>query len=95
MVAASALLISVLFIYLYLFKEPFRESFPAEPVVTEVEKESPKGLKTIFKLPDGSIVKLNADSKLTFPNEFSSTSREVVLKGEAFFEVRKDTLKPW
>lgn len=95
MVAASVLLISVLFTYLYVFKEPYREPFPAEPIVTQIEKESPKGLKTTFKLPDGSIAKLNADSKLTFPNEFSSASREVVLEGEAFFEVRKDTLKPF
>ena len=40
------------------------------------------------KLPDGTIVWLNAGSSLTYPTLFTNTQeRVVVLKGEAYFEV--------
>lgn len=46
----------------------------------------PYGAKTNIKLPDGSLVWLNAGSTLSYPSKFSKT-REVSLDGEAFFEV--------
>ncbi|MEL6251996.1 MAG: FecR domain-containing protein [Bacteroidota bacterium] len=43
-----------------------------------------------FKLPDGSMVKLHANSQLTFDKEWKEgADREVRLKGEAYFEVEK------
>ena len=95
MVAASVLLIPALLTYLYIFQKSFNETPSMERVVIHIEKENPKGVKTTFKLPDGSIVKLNADSKLTFPKDFSLDIREVILEGEAFFEIRKDSLRPF
>jgi ferric-dicitrate binding protein FerR (iron transport regulator) len=41
-------------------------------------------------LPDSSIVWLNANSELSYPEEFTE-GREVTLTGEAFFDVRKST----
>lgn len=49
----------------------------------------PKGNTYKIKLADGTLVTLNADSKLTFPLQFSGTKREVTLQGEAYFEVSK------
>lgn len=43
--------------------------------------------KTI--LPDGSVVRLNAGSKLIYDENFSGEVREVGLEGEAYFEVVK------
>jgi transmembrane sensor len=40
-------------------------------------------------LSDGTIVYLNSGTELSYPRKFSSTKRQVVLKGEAFFEVAK------
>lgn len=40
-----------------------------------------------FSLPDGSKVKLNADSKISYKPYWWHVSRHVELKGEAFFEV--------
>ncbi|MFY0600062.1 MAG: FecR domain-containing protein [Cyclobacteriaceae bacterium] len=60
-----------------------------------VEKEANLGQKLTFELPDGSIVKLNAGSKITFPKTFSSETREVELVGEAFFDVRRDENRPF
>lgn len=46
-------------------------------------------------LPDGSLVTLNADSKITFPETFNEKGRFVSLKGEAFFEISPDADKPF
>ncbi len=41
-------------------------------------------------LPDGSLVRLNGNSTLTYPNDWADTDdREVWLEGEAFFKVAK------
>jgi len=67
-------------------------------VPTEVKlisKVAPKGLKLNFALPDGSIVWLNSESKVTFPEKFTNNSRVVELEGEAFFMVTKDAGKPF
>ncbi|MDN5202225.1 DUF4974 domain-containing protein [Fulvivirgaceae bacterium BMA10] len=95
MVAAMILLIPSLLAYLYIYYKPFDRAAPDAQVSSLKIRENPRGLKTTFKLPDGSIVKLNADSKLTFPEVFSATSREVSLIGEAFFEIKKDSLRPF
>ena len=46
-------------------------------------------------LPDGSRVWLNAGSTLSYLNGFSGEFRKVFLHGEAFFDVTRDTLKPF
>ncbi|MES2731278.1 MAG: FecR domain-containing protein [Bacteroidota bacterium] len=46
-------------------------------------------------LPDGTKVFLNKNAVLTYPKEFSEHSREVQLKGEAFFEVVKNPHQPF
>lgn len=42
-----------------------------------------------FMLPDSSEVTLNANSELRYPTNFNGEEREVFLKGEGYFEVRK------
>lgn len=56
---------------------------------------TPKGGRYQLTLADGSQVWLNSASKLVFPAAFSTTSREVILTGEAYFEIAKDTKKPF
>ncbi len=46
-------------------------------------------------LPDGSYIALNRNSALTFTKSFGEKHRKVRLLGEAFFEVKKDTTKPF
>lgn len=46
-------------------------------------------------LSDGTKVWVNADSELEYMSNFSITERRVKLKGEAFFEVAKDTKRPF
>lgn len=54
-----------------------------------------RGENTEVILPDGSSVLLNADSRLTWVGDFTDSLREVHLTGEAFFEVVRDTLRPF
>jgi transmembrane sensor len=61
----------------------------AEPVFNTIE--TPVGGKYQLNLADGSKVWLNSSSSLRFPIFFSEDNREVELKGEAYFEVSKDT----
>ena len=53
--------------------------------------ETPRGSKANIILSDGSKVLLNAGSKLTYPQKFTSKERKVLLEGEAFFEIEKDS----
>src|SRR5690606_22272921 len=52
--------------------------------------KTPKGGKYSIKLPDGSRVQLNAESKLILPYAFTDSTRYVQLSGEAYFEVARD-----
>jgi len=52
------------------------------------------GNNTRILLPDSSVVWLNSNSTLEYPPAFGNSSRDVVLKGEAFFDVRKGS-KPF
>ena len=54
-----------------------------------------RGSKSFIKLPDGTQVWLNADSKLTFKENFGDKTREVSLNGEAFFDVFHDADHPF
>lgn len=53
------------------------------------------GSKTRVELPDGSIVWLNAGSKLTYNRDFNQQLREVSLTGEGFFDVARNKEKPF
>ena len=64
---------------------------PAE----EITLLTAKGNVGEFTLPDGSRVWLNGESRLKYNADFSGRTRDVALTGEAFFEVRKDTLRPF
>lgn len=55
----------------------------------------PRGGEYHLVLADGSEVWLNADSRLTYPVAFMGKERKVVLEGEAYFKVRRDTSKPF
>jgi len=48
-----------------------------------------KGQQTDFKLPDGSLVLLNADTKISFDKNKFDKKRSLQMEGEAFFNVEK------
>lgn len=46
-------------------------------------------------LPDGTKVWINNESTFTYPQTFGKKNREVTIIGEAFFEVKTDSLHPF
>ena len=46
-------------------------------------------------LPDNSEIKLNKESKISYPEKFNGKRRHIKLEGEAFFEVEPDKEKPF
>ncbi len=70
---------------------------PSEIALTDstVVKENPAGQKLKILLSDGSIVWLNSESKLSYPATFSDTTRQLQLVGEAYFQVAKDSKRPF
>lgn len=54
---------------------------------------TPMGQKTMVILPDSSCVWLNSGSSLKYDGNFNIKDREVILEGEAYFEVKKNKSK--
>ena len=63
---------------------------PAQQNVVWNQVEAPFGARTFVTLADGSSVWLNAGSKLKYPVNFDQNTREVILEGEAYFNVTKN-----
>lgn len=56
---------------------------------------TPRGGQYSLRLPDGSKVWLNASSSITYPTAFRGGERKVSMKGEAYFEIARDTDRPF
>ena len=67
-------------------------SIPTVKMLNTVNVYSIYGQKTkTVSLNDGTKVHLNAGTTLSYSKNFNSTSREVTLNGEAYFEVKKSS----
>ncbi|MBO9571230.1 MAG: FecR family protein [Chitinophagaceae bacterium] len=56
---------------------------------------TPRGGQYQLTLSDGTKVWLNAASSITYPTAFTANNRTVQIKGEAYFEVSQNKLKPF
>jgi len=76
-------------------KHPVSEK-SVQPVIAAMEQvATPRASRSQIVLSDGTKVWLNADSKLNYPKQFSYKKREVILEGEAYFDVVKNDAKPF
>jgi transmembrane sensor len=55
----------------------------------------PYGRRSRVQLEDGSVVLLNAGSRLVYPASFQNNKREVYLEGEAFFDIAPNAQSPF
>jgi len=89
--ALAACLLGVL-----IFRTYFGQFEKPEQVIAETATYvTLKGSKKTFRLPDGTAVVLNADSRLDYDPEFTGRLREVKLTGEAFFDVVHNKKRPF
>lgn len=96
-IAASALL---MFSSLYLLIPSTKESQPLQIVTTygpdiNIEVENTSSKEQHITLEDGSLVILKPNSWMSYPRHFGQKTRNVLLTGEAFFNVKKDHNKPF
>ena len=68
---------------------------PTPPAIVYNTLTTPRAGQYRLVLPDGSKVWLNNSSSLKYPTSFTGKNREVMLSGEAYFEVAKDAAKPF
>lgn len=60
---------------------------------TEFVVSAAEGMKSTVELPDGTIAWLNSGSSLQYNNSYNLWNRTVVLRGEGYFEVKKNAWK--
>lgn len=65
----------------------------AESIINQIV--IPSGSRSVITLNDSTVVYLNAGSKLIYPSVFTEKKREVILFGEAFFKVHRNTEYPF
>lgn len=63
--------------------------------ITQLYVTNRSNLVKVLYLPDGTKVWLNKNTSLIYPEKFSKKQREVILDGEAFFDVTKDKKHPF
>ncbi|WP_128545129.1 FecR family protein [Larkinella soli] len=55
----------------------------------------PRGSRKNVQLSDGSRVRINSASRLSFPERFGRNERKLALNGEAYFDVKRDPARPF
>lgn len=55
----------------------------------------PKGKRIVMTLPDGTTMWVNCESKVTYPTVFPKDKRTLDVVGNVFFEVAKDSTRPF
>ncbi len=81
---AAALLLVALALFPLLNRQPEHKSFATAGEISGN-----------YKLPDGSVVVLNTNSAVNYPERFQRHSREISIFGEAFFEIKPDATRPF
>lgn len=93
----SSLIIAFLALGVFFLNNDRRETRRelSSSVVSANEISTKNGSKTNLLLPDGTKVWLNADSKISYNKSYGNKLREVVLTGEAYFDVVRNAERPF
>ncbi|GAB3502819.1 FecR family protein [Emticicia fontis] len=94
---AAMLLIGLVNIFLVM-KNKKEEAFAdasSSQHTSGIEVKNTSGTDTEIKLEDGTVVRLKKSSSISYPKHFGKETRDVYLKGEAFFKVKRNPNSPF
>ena len=93
---AAAILLGIIFATYFssLIRTPVLDHPAGTPKVYS-EISTHNGSKTHLILPDGTLVWLNAGSRITYDKNYGVSNREIGLTGEAFFDVVHNAERPF
>ncbi len=80
--------------------QPFEQLSAANPVVEAtdmawISKENRNLQSIVLDLPDGSHVRLFAQSQIRYVKDFADNARDIELVGKAYFDVASDPKRPF
>ncbi len=90
---AAIIMMPILLINISLLFMDNKEEYVAN--VQEYTVLSGKGQKNQILLPDGTHIWLNSESEISYTSDFNQSNRSIKLKGEAFFDVKKNEYLPF
>tara|TARA_Y100001972_G_scaffold127625_2_gene185067 strand:- start:12102 stop:13160 length:1059 start_codon:yes stop_codon:yes gene_type:complete len=92
---AAVLLVMFFISFLVMDIQPTSDEGQFSKTENYFQRVTQYGQKASFYLPDGSHVNLNAGSTLYYYVCNECNTRELILEGEAFFDVKRDTERPF
>lgn len=92
---AASLFISVVLYVIYSRPDSKARFITFIPQENHIHKKNTDDQVVTVTLSDGSVVRLEPDASIHYPMEFSGGQREIYLQGDAFFQVAKDSHKPF
>lgn len=92
---AAAMVVLCAVSYFGMTKHKIQPNAIKEKQVAMVDIYVPCGQTRQVELPDGSVITLAADSRLTYPATFADDIRNVTLVGECYASIAKNPEKPF
>jgi ferric-dicitrate binding protein FerR (iron transport regulator) len=89
---AALLFIPLVFASIWFYVSTKR---PYQGTDSYITINTPTGSKIKTELPDGTLIWQNSRSTIRYPKNFTKRNRQVILSGEAFFDVSPDKLHPF
>ncbi len=96
--AVFVLFVGLIFSVLFILSQTNTESkkIAKTTIIPQIiTKSTPRGKKFRMTLEDGSFVHMNSVSSIAYPNKFEDNRREIEIKGEAYFNIKRDEARPF
>ncbi|WP_114792792.1 FecR domain-containing protein [Niabella yanshanensis] len=91
----AAIAASIILLFTFFKADFFSDEQASLSEKPATQKDTVTSGKSKLTLPDGTLVYLNANSHLEYGQDFNTAARDVILTGEAYFDVAHNPRKPF